>query len=180
MGTETQVVRTEQLPHLAAFCRALAEALRRAGVEQDGVFVVFHESVAAECLQCGAHVPGEELFVLSQPEADSDMNTDLRRLRLGYCAKAGCNSLQYRLSFGTRENLNWHSCLTQADRFLRRGKAIGRTSRIEAARRLLILLVVVALLFLLRQLYYGGRIPLIREPEEFRVDPFPAQYEPAR
>src|SRR5688572_29466931 len=117
---ESPIVRVEQLPQLAAFCRAAATILQQTGLEPGGVFVVFRESIPAECLQCGAQVPGEELFVLSQPEADSDISSSLRRMRLGYCAKPGCDSLQYRLSFGNRENLNWDSCFAGADKILRR------------------------------------------------------------
>ena len=45
------------------------------------------------------------------------------------------------------------------------------------ARFRLIWLVVciVAVLLLLRQCYLGGRIPLLREPEHFRVDPDPRE-----
>jgi hypothetical protein len=41
-----------------------------------------------------------------------------------------------------------------------------------------ILLAAVVMLLLLRQCYFGGRIPFLREPETFRVDPAPGGKEP--
>ena len=34
-----------------------------------------------------------------------------------------------------------------------------------------------ALLLIIRQWYLGGRIPILREPEKFRVTPSPAEHE---
>jgi hypothetical protein len=38
-----------------------------------------------------------------------------------------------------------------------------------------IVVCIVMVLLLLRQCYLGGRIPLLREPEHFRVDPDPRE-----
>ena len=55
-----------------------------------------------------------------------------------------------------------------------------RAARLGVARRVGLALVIVVLLLLFRQWYFGGRIPLIREPEKFRVDPAPPGWETPR
>jgi hypothetical protein len=47
-----------------------------------------------------------------------------------------------------------------------------------ARRRIAVVAGAIVMLFVGHQYYYGGRIPLIREPEHFRVDPTPAAKTP--
>lgn len=176
METDVLVIREEPLPRLASFCGALAEALRQTGLGRDRIFVVFRESLVAECPQCGTRVTGEELFVLAQPEEGTDLNPGLQRLRLGDCARPGCDAYPYRVSFKTHPEVNWTTCLAHIEKALSKQRPASGGSRIWQAvllRRLGMLAAIVVLLLILRQLYLGGRIPLIREPEKFRVDPAP-------
>jgi hypothetical protein len=193
MSQETAIVRQEDIRKLQAFCRALAEALRRGGLGAENVVGTWRAGVTAECTRCGISVSGDELFALSQPPAAEHASAKIGRLRLGDCARSGCEAYHYQLTFTLHGQLDWAALLLQTEAIQqeqehsaegdvvqrRVGSSLARllwTSR--RARRLWIVLAALLLLMLVRQWYLGGRIPLIREPEHFRVDPAP-QEEPA-
>jgi hypothetical protein len=177
MEQQPLLTRRERLGRLGDVCQAITAALQKKGFDSDFVFLTFRDLVFAECVDCGTRVPGEELYVLSQPADGEDLTVSLRRLRLGYCANPSCQSFHYQLSFHPGDKLDWNSCLTQADR-ITQDQADARAGRSKHWRSALIrptaiTIVGLLLILLLRQLYVGGRIPLIREPEKFRVDPAP-------
>jgi hypothetical protein len=190
MSQETAIVRQEEIRKLEPFCRALAEALRGGGLGPEHVVAAWRAGVAAECTRCGISVSGDELFALSQPPAEEHASAKIGRLRLGDCARSGCESYHYQLTFKVHGELDWGDLLLQAEVLQQEqghptgGNAVQRpvdsslarllwTSR--RARRLWTALAAVLLLLLIRQWYLGGRIPLIREPEHFRVDPAPGE-----
>jgi len=190
MSQETAIVRQEEIRKLEGFCRALAEALRRGGLGPENALAAWRAGVAAECTRCGISVSGDELFALSQPPAAEHASAKIGRLRLGDCARSGCESYHYQLTFKVDGELDWAGLLLQAAAIKQEqehpagssavqrpvGSSLARllwTSR--RARRLWTALAAVLLLLLIRQWYLGGRIPLIREPEHFRVDPAPGE-----
>ena len=190
MTGDTAIVRQQALPKLQPLCRALAEALKRRGLGPEKALAFWRADVAAECARCGSSVSGDELFALSQPPAAEQASARIGRLRLGDCARSGCGSYHYQLAFKMQGQVDWADLLLQAeairqeqehpagnDRAQRRvGSSLARrlwTSR--RARRLWIALVAVLLLMIIRQWHLGGRIPLIREPEHFRVDSSPQE-----
>lgn len=188
MSQETAIVRQEELRKLQAFCRALAEALRRGGLGPENVVAAWRAGVAAECPRCGISVSGDELFALSQPPAAEHGSAKIGRLRLGDCARSGCDSYHYQFTFKVHGQLDWSALVLQAEAIQQEQdhpagsdapqRLVGSSlaSLLWAsrrARRLWVALAAVLLLLLIRQWYLGGRIPLIREPEHFRVDPAP-------
>ncbi len=190
MSQETAIVRQEEIRKLEGFCRALAEALRRGGLGPENVVAAWRAGVAAECTRCGISVSGDELFALSQPPAAEHASAKIGRLRLGDCARNGCESYHYQLTFKLHGQPDWAALLLQGEAIRQEqehpagGDGVHRradsslarllwTSR--RARRLWIALAAFLLLMLVRQWYLGGRIPLIREPEDFRVDPAPQE-----
>jgi hypothetical protein len=183
--TETQVlVRQEHLPKLEAFCRSLVEVFKRSRLGAEESLATFRQSVAAECVQCGTRVSGEQLCaLLSQPPPADKTNPRLERLHHGYCAAEGCNSYYYRLVFKPDPKVDWTSALKQAEIVLdesapNHGLATESEWAQKLARYLLatglairlgIGMAVVVFLLIVRQWQLGGPIPLIRQPEHFRV-----------
>jgi hypothetical protein len=176
-GLQPVLVREEQLPQLEAFCRRLVEALGRAGLEPDKSFEALRGSLTGECVKCGFRVSGEECFALSQVADGEGLVGTLQRLHLGDCARPGCESYSYRLRFQRHPDTDWIAILSQVEHIKEeqagKSAAVRRAASLGVIRRVGLALVIVALLLLFRQWYFGGRIPLIREPEKFRVDPAP-------
>ena len=170
-------VREEQLLQLARFCQNLVEALRRAGIGPDKSLELLRACLIGECVKCGHRVSGEDLFALAQAADAGDLSAAVRRLRLGDCARPGCESYVYRLSFQRHPDADWFALLSQVEHIKEEqavtSAARKRAARLRAVRRVGFALVIVVLLLMLRQWYIGGRIPFIREPEKFRVDPAP-------
>jgi hypothetical protein len=183
--TETQVlVRQEHLPKLEPFCRSLVEVFKRSGLGAEESLAAFRQSVAAECVQCGTRVAGEQLCaLLAQPLPADKSNPRLERLHHGYCAAEGCNSYYYRLAFRPDSKLDWPSLLKQAEVLLDES-APNHSAATESewaqklasylidtglAIRLGIGMAVVVFLLIVRQWQLGGPIPIIRQPEHFRV-----------
>jgi hypothetical protein len=189
MAEESVIIREEHLLKLAPFCQALGEACSRSGLAPDQVLGLWRAALTAQCTQCGIPISGEELFALSQPPGDNP-SPKIRRLRLGDCARPGCESYFYRLTFRAPPPLGWPDLLARAEAIQgeleQPGSAKPSTAdfarhflRCGLTRRAAIALAALLLLLLIRQWYAGGRIPLVREPEHFRVAPAPEESHPA-
>jgi len=184
-GSE-MIVRQEHLQKLEPFCKAMREAIGRGGFAPDTVAQVFRTAVSAQCLQCGVYVTGDELLFLSQHPPETGDSARIKRLRLGDCAQQGCNSYYYRFNLAPVAALDWTTLLSQVETAQQEkaaptlpeapvptsGKAFSYR---KAAPRLWAALGIILLLLVLRQWYVGGRIPFLREPENFRVDPAPLE-----
>jgi hypothetical protein len=163
------------IKEVVEFGRSLAQTIA-AQKEPDRLRAAVDQALSAECVQCGIRLTGWEVLQFGE-----EVSTDARveRLRSGYCARNGCESLFYRVTCAPHPEINWPALLNPthtlteeernaAEQFAKktaraklRNKALVRTSIAVAA-----LLIV----FVIRQIWVGGSIPFIREPEEFRVD----------
>ena len=186
IALEKVTVREEHLQKLAGFCENLGRTLARAGLKPNEIAQVFAASLTGECVGCGIHVSGEELFALSQPPSAERANVKIGRLRLGDCARRGCDSYFYRLTFNPRPAVNWTQILIEIDtplpeparkRWLPEGpyQSLLRIGRSTFVRRLALALIVATLVLVARQFYLGGRVPFLREPEHFHVDTDPGE-----
>lgn len=191
MTEAVSTVREAPLPELQSFCRALAQALSQAGLEAGEVAVAFRVGLDAECTRCGIRVWGEELFALWRPPSAEHSSAKVGRLRLGYCARDGCQSAVYRLTLWNSPTLDWRVVMPKAEA-MQQGQEektapqaalcpqvpapaiFRRAARSGLAYRVAVALAVGALLFLVWQWRRGGRIPILREPEHFRVTVAPA------
>jgi hypothetical protein len=172
----------EHLQKLEPLCRSLAEAIRRSGLGAEDALAAFRQCLGADCVQCHTHISGEQLFALSQP-ASPDTNPRLNRLHHGYCAAAGCNSYYYRLGFQPHPKLDWRKLLKESDviqdEFAPAPIAGSHSDWAPKLRTYLtdravairvgFGLASVFLLLIVRQWYYGGTIPIIRQAEHFHV-----------
>ena len=184
MSQQLLTVRQEHLQNLAPFCRCLVDALQGTGLPPDEVLGALHDTVTAECVQCGIQVSGEELSALAQPPSPEHASAKIGRLRLGDCARKGCDSCYYRLSFQAHPKVDWPSLLSQIEVIPQNQveqpsaasawKLAGGLRVLRSVpRRAWIALAVVLVLLVVRQWYSGGRLPLIREPENFKIQPAP-------
>jgi hypothetical protein len=182
-ATEHFLVREESVQRLERIVFALTEAARRCEAPAQRIRDALPLSLAAECVDCGIRLTGEELLLLSRLPRATEVDR-LKRLRAGHCARAGCECDQYRLFFQNHPDLDWTKLFSAGEEVKAElsgsgeaepGAADGdrRAVRRRKAIRIVLLIGAGVLLFVLRQLYLGGRIPLIREPEKFRVDPAP-------
>jgi len=180
MSANLPIIRLEQLHHLADFCRELHAGLAAAGQAPEQIPVVFQEAITARCINCGVQVSGAELLALSQPPAPDRSTARTRRLRMGDCAVKGCDASCYRLTFLALPQLDWAGLLGKLDAQDQPTAEPPRPPRAAALAwrglfpperlwRIGLAFTVILVLLLARQWHQGGRIPILREPEEFRV-----------
>jgi len=181
MPPELFLERQEHVQNLSLFSQRLAGALNQSALGPDQLRAALRAAVSGECVQCGIRITGEELIELSQPAETAESNPKISRLRQGYCARNHCDSYYYRLTFRPHPDLDWTRLLSLADLVNEaqpqptavQAETKKTTPGMEGRRlvgRLLVALAVLSLFLLVRQWYRGGRIPLIREPENFQVD----------
>jgi hypothetical protein len=184
-------VREERNEELVNFSSDLAEACRRCDPANGNATEWVRAALSGECLKCSIRVTGEELLAISTSAEDPKASAKVKRMRLGYCARDGCRPLNYRLEFRDLPGLDWQVFVAQLEAVkehriqLAAAEAAARQAakhRINwhALRRFGIALVIILLLLIIRQWYLGGRIPILREPEKFRVTPSLAEHENPR
>lgn len=179
MAPGTAIVREEPI---VAISRVAASLLRTPAEEQEAVASGFH----AECVQCGIGLGGDDLLKLAAPTDGVAADPRIQRLRLGYCARNGCDSHFYRLSLTPVPGVDWFALLAGTSgpaaeekepiedpaTAMRRVEFLARVKQLGA--RALLALALVGVLLAFRHWRRGGTIPLVREPENFVVDPWPA------
>ena len=184
------IIRQEQLHGLPHFCVNLAEALKRIVPDDARRTTLVRTSLSGECVLCGLSVNGEELLEVGASErAAEPANPKIARLRQGYCARNGCDSRFYRLTFYQHPELDWSQAFTQSETVqeeqreeakaeVAEARALKRAQRWKLAGRVGLGLVLLCVLYMIRQWYTGGTIPILREPEKFRTDPASLQPRP--
>jgi hypothetical protein len=184
------IIRQEHLHGLPHFCLNLAEALKRMLPDEARRRTLARTSLSGECVLCGLNVNGEELLEVGASEAEAEAaNAKIARLRQGYCGRNGCDSCFYRLTFYPHPDLDWTLAFTQSETVeeeqreeakaeVAEARALKRAQRWKLGGRVLVGLVVLCVLYMIRQWYTGGTIPILREPEKFRVDPASLQQRP--
>jgi hypothetical protein len=134
-----------------------------------------HQALSAECVQCQIKLTGADLLKFGAGETG---DTKLERLRNGYCARNGCDSLYYRVHCAPHPQLDWPNILNPAQEITTAAteseRAAKKIVQIQRHHRNILrtatAIGVLVLVFILRQIYMGGTIPFIREPEHFKVD----------
>ena len=179
---DNYLVREESIQRMERIVFALSQAAKRCDESSDKITAALRVALSARCERCGTHVTGEELLVFSGLPAAQE-SARVKRLRSGHCARAECAGDEHRLIFQNHPDLDWAKLFAsgkepeqpeQTEPVAAEATEVPkRASRWRTPIRVGILIGMAVLLFVLRQLYYGGRIPLLREPEQFRVDPAP-------
>lgn len=167
-----------ELPTLAESFR---EAIARMPTPEKTRAAV-EEALSAECVQCAIKLKGAD--VLALPDGDDPR---LERIRQGYCARNGCDCHFYKITRAAHPDLDWAKLLSETNASVQDQAAVAAAEAALARKRLLktkalrigIAIAALAAVYVARQLYMGGRIPFIREPENFQVDKVeePEQFE---
>jgi hypothetical protein len=171
----------QHLLKLEPLCRYLVEALADSGLAPEKIQAAFETSLSAECVSCGIPLSGAELYTLSQPPSAEHANAKIGRLRMGDCARQKCDSYYYRMTFRPFPGVDWESLASKFEKGEPQQKPDTdagsekkwllkylRTLRVPA--HIWLTLAALVLVLVVRQWYVGGRIPLLREPEHFKVD----------
>jgi len=165
---------------LVPFYHALAKALLECGYQQ--VEEVVSQQVVAECVQCQLQLGGGEWRHLAVPDVATDAaNPKLKRLRLGYCGRTGCESSYYTIKLGDGAKVDWSKVM---DKMSFRSVGVpaaeestaptpmgcqpARSNRWKNAVAVAVFILV--LLFCWRY-FFGGKIPLLDSKPKYRVDP---------
>jgi hypothetical protein len=163
------------IKELAEFGRSLAQTISKQP-EADRVRAAIDSALSAECVQCGIKLSGSEMLKFEDETSD---DARVERLRVGYCARNGCESLFYRVTCAPHPQINWAGLLNPAHELTAEEKAAAATVerkrviarlRNKTLIRAGIAVAVLLVVFVIRQIYLGGSIPFIREAEDFRVD----------
>jgi hypothetical protein len=163
------------IKELAEFSRSLVATISKQP-EPDRIRAAIDTALSAECVQCGIKLSGSELLKF---EGESSDDPRVERLRIGYCARNGCESLFYRVTCAPHPQVNWPGLLNPAHELTADEKsaaaALGKKRALAKLRNKTLVRVGIAvaallIVFVVRQIYLGGSIPFIREPEDFRVD----------
>jgi len=119
-------------------------------------------------------------------EVFTQENRRAARLQTGACVREGCSATRYRITLQKHPDLDWAQLLSAESSPATEGEEQPVDAQEEAvetgwgsllfsrrplAVRVTILVVLLLLVLVWRQVYFGGRIPLLREPEKFWVDP---------
>jgi len=180
------MVHQQHLLKLEPLCRSVDEALIDAGWPPERVRDAFQTSISAECVSCGIPVSGAELYALAQPPSAETANAKIGRLRMGDCAREKCDSYYYRMTFQSFPGVDWPSVVTQcgngepqqerkADSNTQKKSWQKYSSMVRVPAHVWITVAALILVLVVRQWYVGGRIPLLREPEHFKVDIAPEE-----
>lgn len=137
--------RQSQNIHLLQFNSSLnliREGLASRGLSVEQIPGVISENLAAICHQCRIALSGEDLALLATvtaaPEATTDQLTPkLKRIQQGYCARTGCDSSFYEISYPDSGTVPWGDLLQSAasatDACVAKGEAhAGRSSTLGA------------------------------------------------
>jgi hypothetical protein len=163
------------IKELAEFSRNLARTIA-AKPDPDRIRAAIDTALSAECIQCGIRLSGSELLKF---EGETSDDSRVERLRSGYCARNGCDSLFYRVTCAPHPELNWPTLLDPAHELTAEEKTAAEALKKKQAHaklrnktliRAAIAVAALLIVFVIRQIYMGGAIPFIREPEDFRVD----------
>ena len=71
-------------------------------------------AIVAECVLCGIRVNGSEISKVTKV-FDREGKSKLGRLRFGYCARKGCKSYFYKVSFYPNPHCDWREVVPRMD-----------------------------------------------------------------
>ena len=175
--SKTVQVRIEDLPrHYANLARTLSEA----GLNSLQLSEVLAMRLQTSCLKCGIQISSEELEQMAVlGEATELTHAKLKRLRLGYCAREGCESAVYSIHLDDCPGLDWEVILEKVDELGVKARAKARQDqRREGSRRrrqrmlrIMAGVGIAMILYLLQFIWSHGHLPFVKKTHTYKVDP---------
>jgi len=169
--------REESIQRLPQLVFAALEACRRWGGDLQRSKAAFPKAIEARCDLCGFVLSGEELLALADIFRVNEESKMLKRLRAGHCARDGCVSTHYHLLFYNVPELSWPAIFAELrPKETPKSESEPVLKKVPPWRialptfgRMGAFIGICLLMWLWWQWRSGGRIPILREPEHFRV-----------
>jgi hypothetical protein len=174
---------------LVRFQASLACALSEAGISGSQLNQIFSTRLRAECAECGIQITGDEIVHVAVAEEATELpHPKLKRLRLGYCAREGCESYDYRIHLEDHPGVDWTTVTEKAHQLELAAKAAAseeekrraRQKQNQRTKRVVAGLSVVIALLLVSFLTRHGRLPFTKKPHKYEIDPASVRQPPSR
>ena len=165
---------------LIGYLTGLARVLAESGLSGSQLNEVFATNLRVHCTRCSIHVTGDELMSVAVADKETNLpHPKLERLRLGYCAREGCESDFYTIRFEGYAGVDWAVISDKTFEWLAtsdtaKQEEIRRTAlrrRNRAIVRVVLGVIVVCSLLLCRFALSHGRLPFVVKPSKYQVDP---------
>jgi len=169
-----------RIENLVRFHTSLARALGLSGIGGGQLNEIFSTRLHAECVLCGIKVSGEEIGLVAVTAEETQLpHPKLERLRLGYCAREGCESFFYAIYLDDWPGVDWKSATDQANNLIIADKnAAEQEKQRQASRqrnrrmtRVALGVLAIGLLIVLRFLVQHDRLPFVKKPPKYQIDP---------
>ena len=171
-----------QIPvqNLVRFYIGLIQALNETGVNGGQLNEIVSTFLHVECVACRIRVSGDELEKVAVVDASIPLShPKLQRLRLGYCAREGCESGFYSVCFANHPDLDWRliaekgASLAHANEAAERAEQSRQASRKRWRQRgrLAIGIAVIIFLILLQFVVQHRRLPFTKKSHKYQIDP---------
>jgi hypothetical protein len=178
-----------RVENLARYYANLARALTETGISGSQLNEILSTRLQARCVQCDIPITSDEIEQVSLVEDPTQLShPKLKRLRLGDCARDCCASRDYRILLEACPGVDWETIAAKAGDLMaaeqaatkeaerRRIKEAQYQRRRRAALGLLILTFAFLLLFVMR----NGRLPFVKKPHKYEIDPASVGHQPGR
>jgi hypothetical protein len=175
--------------NLVCFQASLARALSETGISGGQLNEIFSARMRAECPECGIQITGDEIVQISVTEEATELlHPKLKRLRLGYCAREGCESYDYRIHLEDHPGVDWTAVTEKAHQLELATKAAAseeekrqaRQKRNHRTKRVVAGLFIVIALLLGSFVTRHGRMPFTKKPHKYEIDPASVRQLPPR
>lgn len=158
---------------LVRLYESFARALLEVGLSGARLNETLSRCLRVECVQCRIQISAQELEQLALSDAGADvLHPKLQRLRLGYCARQGCESYFYDVHLENHPDLDWEVIARKVENLL---AASNETARLEPERRKprrLVLFAGLGLVVLTVVLWLmHGHLPFATKRHKYEIDP---------
>jgi hypothetical protein len=170
-------IRLENLVRLHA---ALASSLSETGINSCQLNEIFSTHVRAECVKCGMHITGDQIGQIAVLEEDASLSCPkLKRLRLGYCAREGCESYYYAFHLQAHPNIDWAAVIEKAHRFAIALEKVAQQEQKQQRKwkqnwlrnRVAWAMISIVAILLFRFVMVHGHLPFTDKPQKYKIDP---------
>lgn len=134
----------------------------------------------ARCEKCDIQVTSDEIEQVSLAEDATKLShPKLKRLRLGCCAREGCEAVAYRIYLEACPGVDWEIIAVRTNELMSAEEAEAkeeagrqtRQQRLQRTKRAALGLLIVVFSFLLLFAWRHGRLPFVKKPHKYEIDP---------
>jgi hypothetical protein len=174
---------------LARYYANLARALTETGISGSQLNEIFSTRLRARCVKCSIELTSAEIEQVSLVEDTTQLShPKLKRLRLGYCAREGCESDDYRIQLEAYPGVDWESIAAKANDLILAQNAAAqeevqhqtKQKRNQRTKRAALGLLLIVFALLLLFVWRHGRLPFVKKPHKYEIDPASVSPRPGR